>query len=100
MNTKIEEMDGKTVVVLEGEMDTAAAQEAEGILQQFYKNDGKDIIIECEKLEYIASSGLRILIQMFKSAKANGSQLILRHVNDDIMTVFKMTGFINSFTFE
>lgn len=100
MNTKIEEMDGKTIVVLEGEMDTAAAQEAEGILQQFYKNDGKDIIIECEKLDYIASSGLRILIQILKSAKANGSQVILRHVNDDIMTVFKMTGFINSFTFE
>lgn len=100
MNTKIEEMDGKTIVVLEGEMDTAAAQEAEGILQQFYKNDGKDIIIECEKLDYIASSGLRILIQILKSAKANGSQVILRHVNDDIMTVFNMTGFVNSFAFE
>ncbi|MBQ4209669.1 MAG: STAS domain-containing protein, partial [Prevotella sp.] len=65
-----------------------------------YKGDGRDVIIECEELEYIASSGLRILISILKGAKASGSKVIMRNLNDDIKNVFKLTGFINLFEFE
>ena len=100
METKIEEMDGKLIATLEGEMDTAAALEAEQTLQLLYKSDGRDVIIECEKLEYIASIGLRILLGILKGAKACGSKVTLRNVNDDIKDVFKLTGFIDLFNFE
>ena len=100
MKTKIEELDGKYVVTLEGEMDTAAAMEAEKTLAPLYKTDGRDVVIECEGLEYIASSGLRILLNILKGARAGGSQVIMRHVNEDILNVFKLTGFIDLFTFE
>ena len=100
MKTKIEEMDGKLVATLEGEMDTAAALEAEQSLQPLYKSDGRDIVIECEGLEYIASSGLRILLGILKGAKAGGSKVTLRNVNEDIKNVFKLTGFIDLFDFE
>ena len=100
MNTKIEEIEGKFFVTLEGEMDTTAAQEAEKELQVLYQSEGKDVIIECGGLEYIASSGLRILILILKGAKANGSKVTLKHVNDDIMNVFKLTGFTTFFDFE
>ena len=55
MKTKIEEMDGKFVATLEGEMDTAAAIEAEEILKPLYNSNGKDVIIDCTNFEYIAS---------------------------------------------
>ena len=100
MNTKLEEIDGKYVATLEGEMDTAAATEAEEVLKPLYTSDGKDVIIDCNGLEYIASSGLRILINILKGAKAGGSKVILRGVNDDIKNVFKLTGFISIFEFE
>ena len=100
MKTKIEELDGKLIATLEGEMDTAAALEAEQVLQPLYKSDGRDIVIECEGLEYIASSGLRILLCILKGAKAGGSKVTLRNVNDDIKNVFKLTGFIDLFDFE
>lgn len=100
MNTKIEEIDGKYVVTLEGEMDTAAATEAEEILKPLYKSDGKEVIINCNGLEYIASSGLRILLSILKGAKASGSRVVMRGVNDDIKNVFKLTGFISIFEFE
>ena len=100
MVTTVEEIDGKLVVTLEGEMDTAAAMEAEKVLKPLYQSNGKDVIIECAGLEYIASSGLRILLSILKGAKASGSKVIMRHVNDDIKTVFKLTGFINIFDFE
>jgi anti-anti-sigma factor len=100
MNTKIEEIDGKYVATLEGEMDTAAALETEETLKPLYTSEGKDVIIDCTGLEYIASSGLRILLGILKGAKASGSRVIMRGVNDDIKNVFKLTGFISIFEFE
>lgn len=100
MNTRIEEIDGKYIATLVGEMDTAAATEAEAVVKPLYTSNGKDVIIECQDLEYIASSGLRILLSILKGAKACGSKVVMRHVNDDIKNVFRLTGFINIFEFE
>ena len=100
MNTKIEEIDGKYYATLEGEMDTVAAVEAEKVLKPIYDSNGKDVIIDCSGLEYIASSGLRILLSILKGAKTTGSQVVMRGVNDDIKNVFKLTGFISIFQFE
>jgi anti-anti-sigma factor len=100
MNTTIEEIDGKYLATLNGEMDTTAALEAEEVLKPLYQSNGKDVIIDCTNLEYIASSGLRILLSILKGAKASGSKVVMRGVNDDIMNVFKLTGFISIFDFE
>ena len=100
MNVKLEELDGKYVATLEGEMDTAAAVEAEEVLKQLYQSDGRDVIIDCTNLEYIASSGLRILLSILKGAKLTGSRVVMRGVSEDIKSVFKLTGFISIFDFE
>ena len=100
MNAKIEEIDGKYVAMLSGELDTAAAKEAEEVLKPLYTSDGKDVIIDCTDLEYIASSGLRILVSILKGARSSGSLVTLKNVNDDIMNVFKLTGFSEIFNFE
>ena len=100
MKTTIQELDNQFVVSLEGELDTAAALETQQTLQPLYKSNGKDVLIECEKLEYISSSGLRILISILKEARANGSKVIMKGVNDDIKSVFKLTGLISLFEFE
>ena len=100
MKTSIEELDGKLVATLEGELDTAAAIEVEKELQPLFNSEGRDVVIECEKLEYIASSGLRILLGILKGAKAAGSKVILRNLNEDIRNVFKLTGLISLFEVE
>lgn len=100
MKTTIQELEDKYVATLEGELDTAAAVEVEKALQPLYTSNGRDVVIDCTNLEYIASSGLRILISILKGAKAGGSKVIMRNMNDDIKTVFKLTGFINLFEFE
>lgn len=100
MKTTIQEIDGKIMVSLSGELDTAAAVEVEEKLKVLYENEGKDVVIDCTELEYIASSGLRILLGIMKRAKATGSNVTLKNVNDDIKNVFKLTGFINLFEFE
>ncbi len=100
MKATIQELEGKYVATLEGERDTAAAEEVEQVLKPLYKSDGRDVIIDCTRLDYIASSGLRILISILKGAKAAGSKVVMKNLNDDIKNVFKITGFISLFDFE
>ena len=88
MKIIIQELEDRIVAVLGGEMDTTAALEVEEALQPLFNDDDRDIVIDCTELEYIASSGLRILLS------------ILKNVNENIRDVFKLTGFINIFEFE
>ncbi len=101
MKTTIQELDEKIIVTMIGSLDTAAAIETEQTLKPVTTDmTPKDIVFECEELEYIASSGLRILLDVLKKTKAKGKTVTLRNVNDDIKNVFKITGFINLFEFE
>lgn len=100
MKTTILEQDERIVAVLEGELDTAAAQDVENALKPLFTSDERDILLDCANLDYIASSGLRILVSLLKSAKANGRKVVLKDVNDEIKNVFKLTGFISLFDFE
>jgi len=100
MKITIEEQADYTLVTLIGSLDTATAIEADSILKPITEGEGKDIVFECEQLEYIASSGLRILLDVLKKNKAKGHKVVLRNVNDDIKNVFNITGFINLFEFE
>ena len=100
MKTTIEEKEGKWIATLEGELDIAAAQEVEEILKPLNEDSGKDIVIDCTDLEYIASSGLRILLSILKNAQSKGNSVVLRNVNNEVKDVFRLTGFINIFNFE
>lgn len=100
MTTSIQEIDGKLVATLSGELDTAAAPETEKALQPLLESQGKDIVIDCTELEYIASSGLRIFLSILKKAKEAGSRVVLKNVNDVIKDVLDLTGFISIFELE
>lgn len=100
MKTIVQEIDGKLVAVLSGELDTAAAVETEAALQPLFESEGKDLVIDCTELEYIASSGLRVLLNLLKSAKAKGERVVMKNVNEVIRDVLELTGFISLFEFE
>jgi len=100
MTTTIQETDGRLVAILSGELDTAAARETELALQPLLKSEGKPVVIDCSSLEYISSSGLRILLGILKQSKACGSSVTLKNVNDVIREVLELTGFVSLFEFE
>ena len=100
METAIEHLEDKIMVTLKGELDTAAATEVSEKLEPLYSANGKDVVIDCTELEYISSSGLRILISILKGARNGGSRVVMKNLNDDIKDVFKLTGFINLFDME
>jgi anti-anti-sigma factor len=100
MVTNIQELEEKFIITLSGELDTAAALELEQSLQPIYTSTGRDILIDCSDLDYIASSGLRIFLSILKKTKAEGKTLKLKQVNDEIKNIFRVTGFLPIFTIE
>ena len=93
MKTTIEENENKIIVNLDGDLDTAAAQETEKVFQPLMEVKNKEVILDCKNLNYISSSGLRLFLSLLKNCKPNGNSLVLENVNDNIKKVFSMTGF-------
>ena len=100
MNTTIQELDGNLVATFEGRLDTAASLQAQKDLEPLKNCEGKDIVLDCTNLEYIASSGLRIFLSLLQAAKPKGSSVIIRGANDYLRDVFNMTGFSKLFVIE
>ena len=99
MNVRIEEQDGNMVAILEGNLDTAAAAETEKAMSPLNEVEGKDIIIDCTDLAYISSAGLRIFLGILQSAKAKGGHVYIKGINDNVRSIFTITGFSNIFEF-
>ena len=85
--------DGKKLTVqLIGEVDSMNANDIEETLLR--ESEGvTDIMFDLGQLEYISSAGLRVLLSMQKLMKNQGSMTI-SNVNDDVMDIFKVTGFV------
>lgn len=57
------------------------------------------LVIDFEKLEYISSAGLRVLLAMQKIMNRQG-QMLLKNVSETIMEVFEVTGFSDILSIE
>jgi len=99
MNVIIQEQDGNMVAILEGSLDTAAAVETEKAMSPLNDVEGKNIILDCTGLTYISSAGLRIFLGLLQNAQTKGGHVYIKGVNDNVRSVFTITGFINIFEF-
>lgn len=97
MKINIKEDNGQVLAVLSGRLDTAAATEVAPQFTELNEKAGESITLDFTDLEYISSSGLRLLIGLRKNSAAKGGKLVIEHINDAIRNVFMMTGFYNLF---
>ena len=98
--TQIIKEGGKTIVKTGQRIDTLNAAQFETDIQPALEQ-GVDLEIDCTELNYMASSGLRILQSTMRTVvRGLGGQMKLTHVCDDIFDVLKMTGFTRHITVE
>ena len=91
--------DGQTLTVsLEGRLDTTTAPQLEKELKEAL-DSADSLALDFEKLEYISSAGLRVLLAAQKAMSKKGGMTI-RHVSDVIMEIFEVTGFSDILTIE
>ena len=80
---------GELTVVIDGRLDTVTAPELESFLGNNYEGTAS-LVFDCEKLIYISSAGLRVLLTAHK--RMNGA-MKLTNVSELVMEVLEMTGF-------
>lgn len=85
------------VFTIEGRLDTTTAPQLEAELEGC---SATELTLDFEKLLYISSAGLRVLLSAQKRTNASGGSMKLIHVNEEIMEVFDMTGFSSFLTIE
>lgn len=88
----------KVTLTVSGRLDTTTAPELEAALDEVLENT-KELIFNLKNLEYISSAGLRVILKAQKSMNTKGS-MKLTGVNDSIMEVFDITGFLDILTIE
>ena len=85
-------------IALTGRLDTVTAPELEGALKDSLDGVTK-LVIDLEKLEYISSAGLRVLLAAQKMMNLQG-EMKVTHVSEVVMEVFEVTGFSDILTIE
>ena len=98
MTVKMERNDTELTIYLDGRLDTITAPGFEEQLEPALDGVTK-LILDFEKLEYISSAGLRVLVTAIQTMEEQG-EMILRNVCTDVMDVFEVTGFIDELTIE
>lgn len=96
MNLTTTNTDNALIVKLQGSLDTLAAEEIMDQVKEIM-DSATPITIDCTELEYISSSGLRLLLMIRKAQKAKDNKVTLTSVNASIMEVLRVTHFDKMF---
>ena len=89
---------GSLNIALSGRLDTTTAPQLEEELDAALPGIS-ELALDFAKLDYISSAGLRVILAAQKTMNKQGSMKII-NVNEDIMEVFEITGFVDILTIE
>ena len=96
MKIDVTKNEGILNVALDGRLDTMTAPELEKFLGENCA-EARMLVLNCEKLMYVSSAGLRVLLAAQKKMKG---AMKLTNVCELVMEVFEMTGFVDILTIE
>ena len=94
MKIEIRESQGVQIVAFEGNLDTNTSPEAEKKINELIDGGNQKLLVNFEQLNFIASSGLRVLLATVKKLKASGGDLRICSLNATVQEVFDISGFI------
>ncbi len=95
MDITIKNDGAKTLVTLNGRLDTTNADQFQTDIQPLMTMPNPDIDIECSGMSYTSSQGLRIFLSLQKSVLARGGKMVMLNMNPQVKEVFDITGFSN-----
>ncbi len=95
----VKKLDGKTLTLApEGRVDSTTAPQLEQEIKSSI--DGvSELIFDFQKIGYISSAGLRVLLSAQKVMNKQGS-MVIRNANETVLEIFEVTGFSDILTIE
>ena len=85
--------DVKMIISLDGRLDANTAGSLEQVLVPLINEGEQYIVLDMDKLEYISSAGLRVLLMCMKIMRKKDGKLVLAGMKDFIKEVFDIAGF-------
>lgn len=85
-------------IMLEGRLDTNSAPELEAVLKNVLPS-AEELIFDLEKLDYVSSAGLRVLLSAYK-AMLDKKGVTICNANELVKEIFGVTGFDEILKFE
>ena len=85
-------------IAVEGRLDTTTSPALTKAVEESIE-DVKELVFDFAKLEYISSSGLRVLLSAQKAMNSKG-KMIVKNVSEIVMEIFDITGFVDILTIE
>ena len=92
------EEDDVSVISFSGRMDANSSKDGEKAIQEIIDKGKNKVVLCCEDLTYISSSGLRVLLAAVKRLRATGGDLKLTNLSNSIRDIITMTGFNRIFS--
>ena len=86
------------LIELSGNLDTTTAPELGKVIDESLYGI-TSLILDLKKVDYVSSAGLRVILVAFKIMSKQGT-MVVRNVNQSVMDVFSMTGFVDILTIE
>jgi anti-sigma B factor antagonist len=93
MELMMDEIGDVTVVRISGKLDTLTSIDVQDKLTKIIDDGAKNILIDCEKLDFISSYGLRLLLLGTQQVKRVSGQLRVCSLNAMVREVFDVSGF-------
>ena len=93
MDISSEIKDNITVVRLEGNLDTNTSTDAQEYLNKAIDGGASKVIVCFDKVDFVSSAGLRILLATAKKLGAGGGALRVCGLNETVAEVFEISGF-------
>ena len=93
MKLETREMDGIPIVDIEGNLDTNTAPDAEKHLNGLIEQGSKNIVVNFEKLGFISSAGLRVMLSTAKVLRAAQGDIRICNLNETVQEIFDISGF-------
>ena len=90
-------MENISVVGITGRLDLEGSEILAQRLHQLIDDGERRLVIEGEKLDYISSAGLRVLLVAAKRLKASDGKIVLSSLKPHILEVFEIAGFKSIF---
>lgn len=87
-------------IAISGEIDLFAAPDFKSRLYDAVGEGNADVVLDCDGLSYIDSTGLGILLGALKRVRQNDRQVYVRNLKDNIRKLFRITGLDRAFNLE
>lgn len=91
LNITTSSEDNAVVIFLDGRLDVNAAVEADRTFTEVLSQTDS-VVLDLQKLEYVASAGLRAIKKLRFNLKEKGGSLLVRNATAEVMNIFEMTG--------